>query len=308
MPDQVPDGFSWSASRNNLFENCPRAYFFQYYLAVNKAEDADSDRAGRARRLKCLKTIPMWVGSHVHDAAETLLKRARDDRDADADPAIDAMLRQMRQDYKDSKTNRAATRDPRHYARFHEHEYGQDVPDEKWKICVDEAVEMVRTFTGLGYVEQVRALAAEDLLALEDLQRWSFESVPVWVRIDLAFRDADETVHILDWKTGRRIREDNPLQLMGYAAYAEHAWDVVADRLAVREVYLRLEDPEKSCTIDDDELERARGQIRESVDAMIAALADPRHNVAREEAFEALPEPRKCARCFYRGICPSSAA
>lgn len=305
MPELIPEGFSWSASRASQLENCPRAYFFQYYLAVGRAIDADDRRRREAQRLKQLKTVPMWIGSHVHDAIEGMLKTASRGHAAHAADAADRMLEAMRKDYRDSLSNAASRGDPRRHVRFHEHEYGVSVSPEKWKLSVEEAVEMVRAFARLGFIDTVRELGPKDLLALEDLQQWEFDGIPIWVRIDLAFRDPSGTIHILDWKTGRSIRGENPLQLMGYAAYAEKQWAARANDLAVREVYLRLDKPERWCEIDDAALDGARGQIRASVEQMIDALPDPGQNLAIEERFEALPERQKCSRCFFRAICPA---
>lgn len=221
-----------------------------------------------------------------------------------AEKAVEEMIQGMRRDYADSRDDRA--RKEKNYkarARFHEHEYGPVPSPEQWKEAVDEAAEMVRGFAGFDYLAQVSVLPKGDLLALEDLEQWSFEGVPVWVKIDLAFRDGDARVHILDWKTGRRVSEDNPLQMTGYAVYAHRAWDIPFENLAVREVYLRLEQPEKYCTIDEAVMERARGRIAESIGAMLGLLEDPSEDVGREETFEASPEAWRCRRCNFRKIC-----
>jgi hypothetical protein len=49
--------------------------------------------------------------------------------------------------------------------------------------------------------------------------------VEVFLRMDLAFRDADGRVVIVDWKTGRREGRFNEIQVAGYALYAtEQGW------------------------------------------------------------------------------------
>ncbi len=308
MPERVPNGFSWSASRDNQFRNCPRAYFYHYYLALGHGIDADADRAREARRLRSMTTLPMWIGSHVHDAIEGLLRLARTGQPAHAAKAADRMVQAMRHDYRESMENVAARSDPRRHTRFHEHEYGIRVPDAQWKRAVDEAVEMLTAFARLEYLDTIRELEPQAVLGLEDLQKWSFENVPIWVRIDLAYRDPGGTIHIVDWKTGRVVRDDNPLQLMGYAAYAERAWDATHDDLAVREVYLRNDPPEKACEVDPAGLEHARRTIRTSVADMLGLLDDPSVNRASESSFATKPDERKCARCFFRGLCPDAAA
>ncbi|UCF67176.1 MAG: PD-(D/E)XK nuclease family protein, partial [Acidobacteriota bacterium] len=268
-PSGIPNGFSWSATRHGMLQECPRRYFFHYYLAMGRVEHADSRRVAEARRLRHMTTVPMWVGARVHDAIETILRGAQsrdslgeEQIEAQVAEAVTAMVERMRTDYRDSKLDSARHRNPRHVTRFHEHEYAIDVPDEQWRRVVDDAKQMVHSFARLGYVETTRQLRPDDLLALEELDRWFLDSVPIWVKIDLAYRDGDGTVHIVDWKTGKKERDDNPLQLTGYATFAARSWEAPSDKLAVREVYLRREDPEKWCTIDESTIERAEAEIR----------------------------------------------
>ncbi|MDQ7007153.1 MAG: PD-(D/E)XK nuclease family protein [Acidobacteriota bacterium] len=307
MFEQVPHDFSWSASRHGTFENCRRAYFFHYYLALGKVSDADPGRSAEARRLRAMTTVPMWVGSQVHDTIERLLRTARRGGVIDVDAAVAAMLDGMRRDYVDSRDDLA--RKERNYkgrTRFHEHEYGPEPSPREWKQAAEDAESMVRDFVRLDYLETVRALDNGALLALEDLQKWDFHGVGVWVKIDLAYRDAEGRVNIVDWKTGRRINEDNPLQMTGYASYAHRTWDAPLARLAVREVYLRLPDPEKWCRVDDAVIEQANEKIEASIRSMLSLLDDPSQDVAGERNFDAAPEEWRCRRCNFRGICPEA--
>lgn len=306
MIEQIPERFSWSATRHGMFVDCPRRYFYHYYLAGGLALDSTREQSREARRLKNMTSVPMWVGSRVHDAIEAMLKVARGGGEVDVEKFADDTLQQMRRDYVDSMKNRAAREDPRFVTRFSEHEHDHPVDDATWKRSVDEALEMIRRFAGLGYLERVRDLPATDTLALETLEQWFLERIPIWVKIDLAYREADGVVNIVDWKTGKVVREDNPLQLMGYAAYAAEAWSTPTDKLAVREIYLRNEDPEKACTIDEAGIDRARDKIRHSVMAMLELIEDRLRNRARVERFEAIPVDWKCRNCFFQKICPDA--
>ncbi len=304
MFEQVPKDFSWSASRHGTFENCRRAYFFHYYLALGKVSAADPARSSEARRLRSMTTVPMWVGSQVHDTIERLLRAARRGTTTDVEAAVATMLDGMRRDYVDSRDDLARKeRNFKGRVRFHEHEYGPVPSPQEWKQAAADAEAMVRDFARLEYLEQVRGLEASALLALEDLQKWDFHGVGVWVKIDLAFRDDKGRVHILDWKTGRRINDDNPLQMTGYASYAHRAWDAPLDKLAVREVYLRLPSPEKWCSIDEGAIGQANEKIAASIRSMLSLLDDPSQDIAGEHNFEAAPAAWRCRRCNFRAIC-----
>lgn len=306
--DPVPRGFSWSATRHGAFTDCPRAYFFSYYLAKGRAENPDPGRARLAVRLAALTSIPMWVGSRVHDTIEQLLADVLAGREARVEPALERMLARMRREFAASRDGDQLTADdPRTATRFLEHEYAsRAVDDGEWKLRVAEAQEMVRAFAKLGYLEIARALPPAARPRLEQLEKFGFHGVDVWVKIDFAYQDAaDGTVHVIDWKTGRRERGENPLQMMVYAGYARKVWRTPPERLRVREVYLRLPDPERACAVSSESLELAEEAMRASIRAMLDRVADRHAHRAHEEEFELADSARPCRNCFFRGICPA---
>lgn len=305
MSEVIPQGFSWSASRHELFERCPRAYFFHYYLALGRVRGADPKRVAEAKRLRGMTNLWMWLGSRVHDTIEALLGEAhRERRRPDVEAAADRMIERMREDYRSStRYGRDGRPRGRDSVRFHEHEYDEDPGREVWKRATDEAKQMVLDFGGLPYLDQLAELPAKDMLGIEELDKWFFEGCPVWVKIDLAFRDGEGAVNVLDWKTGKRIREDDPVQMLGYATYAREKWRDGGGGLSVREVYLRHQQ-EKPCDLDPGKLTEARDTILESIRGMLSALENPEQNVAVEDDFPTAPDATKCSRCFFRRICP----
>ncbi|MBP7145905.1 MAG: PD-(D/E)XK nuclease family protein [Acidobacteria bacterium] len=305
----IPETFSWSASRGSAFRDCPRAYFFHYYLAVGRGEQADPARARLAWRLRHLTSVPLWVGSRVHDTIERLLRSSRSDSSLTVEQAIEDMVARMRREYAQSRRgDQLRTPDPKDAARFHEHEYGVAVPDEVWRQRVEEAREMLRAFARLGYLDVARGLHDGELLGLEGLEQWQFEGVPMWVRIDFAYRDPEGVVHIVDWKTGRYDRGENPLQMMAYASFAARTWGVPLDALDVREVYLRLPEPDRRCRIDAESVAAAEAQMRASIGAMLAPVRDRERNTAREDDFPLAADMRSCRNCFFFKVCPAGAA
>jgi hypothetical protein len=302
----VPRGFSWSATRHGLFTDCPRAYFYGYYLAKGRAQDPDPERARLAARLAALTSLPMWVGSRVHDAIEGLLREALGGGPAALEPALEQMVSRMRRDYAASRDGDQLTAaDPRSATRFAEHEYPHlAVDDEEWRVRVNEAREMLGAFGRLGYLDAARALPREARASVERLEKFALDGVDVWVKIDFAWRDGDGLVHIVDWKTGKKERGENPLQMMVYAGYARKAWQAEPERLRVREVYLRQADPERHCTITAATIAAAQAEIRASIGAMLEKVSDRAQHLAREDDFGFAASVRSCRGCFFRAICP----
>lgn len=300
--------FSWSASRSRLFRDCPRAYYYSYYGAWGGWDRAAEAGARHLYYLKNLTTLPLWVGKQVHDAVERLLREVRAGRRADPATEAEAMVQRMRSDYRDSMTDRARE-DPKGAARFFEHHYGADPPPARWVAARDDAVSCLETFGRLPFLDNLERLGPEAFLALENLEQWDFDGTPVYVRLDLAYRDGEGRIHLVDWKTGRRKNPPDPLQMLGYAAYATEAWKVTPSDLEVREVYLRFaDDPDNPCPVSERTLEEGRTRITASIGDMKALLEDPEANLAREGDFPLTDQPRTCRYCFFREVCPQPAA
>ena len=63
----------------------------------------------------------------------------------------------------------------------------------------------------------------ERWLALEDLVSFHVGEVEVFLRMDLAYRDHDGRVVIVDWKTGRNEGRFNEVQVAGLRALRHRA-------------------------------------------------------------------------------------
>ena len=55
--------WSWSHSRRETFQECPRKYYYQYYASHNGWEADAPETARLAYRLKNLTTLPEEIGA-----------------------------------------------------------------------------------------------------------------------------------------------------------------------------------------------------------------------------------------------------
>jgi CRISPR/Cas system-associated exonuclease Cas4 (RecB family) len=121
--------------------------------------------------------------------------------------------------------------------------------------------------------------------------------------MDLAFRRADGRVVIVDWKTGRSEGRFNEVQVACYALYAaEQGWVRSAEEIETQLVYLALSRT-VSRRLTAATLDRVRSFVRRSADGMRALLTDVITNVAREQDFPRIDDPRVCRRCNFRRLC-----
>jgi CRISPR/Cas system-associated exonuclease Cas4 (RecB family) len=292
-PSGVPSSgsrpFSWSASRHDSFATCRRRYYYSYYASLEDEE---------IRRLKKLSALPLWAGSVVHDTIESFLKTN------DRLPSVEqqeALVRAtvhtgMLADWRESEAGSLRF-------RLFEHEYQVPVDREDKKIAVGTVMRSLRNFFRSATLAEALAAGRGRWLALEDLVSFHVDGVEVFLRMDLAYRDGDGRVVIVDWKTGRGEGRFNEVQVAGYALYAlEQGWVASPEEIATELNYLVVPRVARRA-FTAQKLDHARRFIARSAKDMKSLLLDPELNEARLEDFPMIDRPRICRRCNFRRLC-----
>ena len=120
--------------------------------------------------------------------------------------------------------------------------------------------------------------------------------------IDFAYRDEDERVHVLDWKTGKERGADH-MQVAQYALYAQRKWKVAPESVVGGLVYLGAGADRVDVAVDAPALEAAQARMRESIAGMKERLDDPLRNAASRERFPQIEDRTACRRCPFRRPC-----
>jgi CRISPR/Cas system-associated exonuclease Cas4 (RecB family) len=284
----VGSEFSWSVSRHDVFARCRRRYFYSYYAANDDPE---------IQRLKKLSALPMWAGSVVHETIEALLKTRDTMPSPDEQEALirAAVHGQMLTDWRESEAGSVRF-------RLFEHEYEVPVePDDK-KIVVGTVMRSLRNFFKSPILAEAFAAGRERWLSVEDLVSFNVGDVPVFLRMDLAFRDREGRVIIVDWKTGRGEGRFSEVQVAGYALYAaEQGW-AAPEEIRTELAYLAIPRYVRR-TVDRRKLDHLRSYVAKSAKNMRALLLDPVANLARLEDFPMIDRPQTCRRCNFRRLC-----
>jgi CRISPR/Cas system-associated exonuclease Cas4 (RecB family) len=289
--DKVRDArdFAWSASRHDTFATCPRKYYYSYYGILDDPE---------VQRLKQLSALALWAGSVVHETIEEFLRT----NDAIPETAVqEALIRavvheRMLREWKESEGGTEGF-------RLFEHEYVQPIEQEDKKILVGIVMRSLRNFFKSPLLREAFKVRRSSWLSMEELVSFQVDDVPVFLRMDLAYRDERGRVRIVDWKTGRRAGKFNDVQIAGYALYAaEKGWAKSATEITTELAYLiwpRYVRKDVTQPI----LDTARRFVTRSAKTMRALLNDPDRNFARIEDFPRIDRPRVCRRCNFRKLC-----
>ena len=271
-----------------MFARCRRRYFYSYYAANDDPE---------IQRLKKLSALPMWAGSVVHETIEALLKTRDTMPSPDEQEALirAAVHGQMLTDWRESEAGSVRF-------RLFEHEYEVPVePDDK-KIVVGTVMRSLRNFFKSPILAEAFAAGRERWLSVEDLVSFNVGDVPVFLRMDLAFRDREGRVIIVDWKTGRGEGKFSEVQVAGYALYAaEQGW-AAPEEIRTELAYLAIPRYVRR-TVDRRKLDHLRSYVAKSAKNMRALLLDPVANLARLEDFPMIDRPQACRRCHFRRLC-----
>lgn len=276
-------------SRHDSFASCRRRYYYSYYAA---AEDPE------IQRLKRLSALPMWAGNVVHETIEEILKTREAIPSATEQEAIvhAAVHSRMLGEWRESEAGSLRF-------RLFEHEYQTPVEPEDKKILVGIVMRSLRHFFKSDLLRELYAAGRERWLTVEDLVSFEVAGVNVYLRMDVAFRDREGRVVIVDWKTGRGEGRFNEVQLAGYALYAAQAgWVGSPEEIQTQLAYLVIPRYVQR-QVDQKRLDLAKAFIQKSAGTMKSLLLDPQQNLARLEDFPMCDRPQLCRRCNFRRLC-----
>ncbi|HTP50576.1 MAG TPA: PD-(D/E)XK nuclease family protein [Anaeromyxobacteraceae bacterium] len=300
---ELQNEFSWSKSRHEKLEDCPRAYYYHYYGSWGGWEAAAGTPTRELYVLKKLSSRWQWAGSVVHEALRHMLNRARMAGDRKGLEELVAQTRQRSRAIWSSSRDKSYWREATRIVGLLEHEYGEPVPAEEWKRVWDEVIEgSIRAFYRSETFDRIRAVPAADWLTVDELDSWAFEGTKVWVAIDFAYRDERGRIHVLDWKTGRERGVDHT-QVAIYALYARQKWGVPPEAVQGSLVYLCGGEERVDVDVDPTSLARSEGKMRESIAGMKALLDDPQRNQASMARFAPIEDRGACRRCPFRRPC-----
>jgi len=300
MPDILENTFSWSVSRDRVFEECPRQYYYQYYGSWGGWESHAQERVRELYILKQLKHRPMWIGEVVHDCIRHTLRNLSRGIPVIPLAEIRALTRdRMRTDFRNSR-DRRYRRNPKLCGLF-EHEYDVAVTDAEWRAAADQVDRCLVTFYESDVYAQLSSLRPEDFLEVEELRRFELDGFGINIKLDCLVRETDRIV-VWDWKTGRRESPGSQLQMACYAYYASGRYGIPVHRVTPRrfELFTGQVHPD---TLGERALEELLGYIRGSIKDMRALLDDPERNEASEERFAQVARREICSRCSFLRVC-----
>lgn len=302
MRRQIKNDFRWSISRDGVFRECPRKYYFCHYGFWSGWEIEADPRTRRIYILKQLRNRHTWIGQVVHECiARSLSNLARGVPLLPVDEILSITRGRMRQDFRDSRSGRYRHK-PKECCGLFEHEYQMEVSDEEWKDAADTVELCLRNFYESDVFEHFKTLRPINFLETEEFASFRLDDIDIAMKLDCAIREG-ETVTVWDWKTGRREANTGlSLQMACYALYVKQVHHTPLANIRTRRFDLyrsRIHDQRMTPRSLDEILSYIRGSAKD----MRGMLDDVPNNVATEGRFSKVEKPGICLKCNFLGVC-----
>lgn len=297
--------FSWSVSRNSLFQECMRKYYYNYYGSWGGWDVNIPDKV--VRELYILKNLQMrwmWKGNIVHHEIERVLKELVSTGSLTPfEKSRERVTKLMREGFRSSREGRYRNVNGslKNELALFEHEYETDTSDEKWKKNYDETILCLENFYGSDVLDSVRELDKSEVITIESMKpsTLSFSDERLFVKPDLAYKK-DGGLRIVDWKTGGTDSDD--FQFRVYTIYAMEELGFDLRDIEVIE-YNLVHDRKIVHNFTQEEIEAAKRTIIESIAEMKSLLADPEENIAVMTDFPRTENLKTCDWCNFKKIC-----
>jgi len=297
--DDFKNEFSWSKSRDEVFQTCKREYYFQHYGFWDGWKEGSPAR--EAYILKGLTTRQAWVGEVVHDFIKKVLifNKARMQLPL---PQLLCELRQrLNEEFCFSKA-KGYRQYPKKTGLF-EHEYDVPLTQDEWNETFKLAEDAITKFYNSDTLQRIQEISSKNWVYPEEYSHFDFEGTKVNVQLDFAIKESDSGT-IYDWKTGKETSNDvaMKIQLPCYALYASQKWKLPPDKIIVKIYNPRLE-KEETFAITEEAINGIKQYMRNSIAEMKASLQDPENNSARIEDFPETESKGHCQYCKFKRLC-----
>ncbi|WP_300902585.1 PD-(D/E)XK nuclease family protein [uncultured Clostridium sp.] len=207
---------SWSTSRMNILKECPRSYYYNYYLAHNGwFKDAEPIRR-KVYKLKKLTNIYMVKGSALHEQAKIAIEEIKDGKEVAYKTENDmrnAVVNKLKEAVVESISNLSSGKfnSTCKGMMLQEYYYGGSISKENGdkikedvKVCIDNLF-ICKTFDRLSSLTTVKIIEIDETGFDNCL---FIDGVKLYFKVDLIYEEENGEVWVVDWKTGKYSEDD----------------------------------------------------------------------------------------------------
>ncbi|NIA03788.1 MAG: hypothetical protein GWP09_00370 [Nitrospiraceae bacterium] len=302
--------FSWSLSRDGVFKECKRKYFYDYY---GYWEGWKSDAPELTRKIYVLKNLSnrfVWIGSLVHRIVRDLIFQKRARVPVNLSNVLRKLNKKLSEEFQFSKDKKYWIYSKK--GGLIEHEYQWNVDSDDWEDLFELAKKCIVNFYNSEVFNTISKINPKQMLFIEDLLNFNLDDINVLLSVDFSYRLNESEnlmkkkvskIVVYDWKTGL-MREDNgfDFQLALYSFYLMKKFNLSFEDIIALKYNLRYNVIEKY-SVDKEKMDFVRNYVKRSANAMLSLLRDKKNNEAVIDDFPKTSDEDVCSKCKYRKIC-----
>jgi hypothetical protein len=278
----------WSVSRYDVFQTCKRRYYYQYY-----AKHDDPAIRDRAMMLKSMTTVPLEIGNIAHDVMESILHRLiKSSQPVDID-RLENFVHQRAEQYVTSK-------------KFLEVHYKEQEQID-WMPLAERAFSSIRNIVTSDRFAWILELpqSSKDQWMIEPagFGETRIEGMKAYCKVDFMLPHED-TIYIMDWKTGKPDADKHRKQLIGYSLFARYHFEGRFANIIPMVCYVKEGYEEVQPEITNDDISSFVETVRSETTEMKSYNLDEFKNTPKMKAAFPLSESTSpCRFCEYRELC-----
>ncbi|MCP4651824.1 MAG: PD-(D/E)XK nuclease family protein [Candidatus Omnitrophica bacterium] len=289
---------TWSFSRGRLFNECRRAYYYQYYASWGGWERNSDELARKAYILKNVRNMDAWIGDIVHQAIKWILRTMLNGEGVTLDQARNTIKHQLVKTWEQSRSS-AWEKNIKNNLNLLEHYYKREPTREELSRRIRKAVESIYNFYNSGLIDNFSKLEKENFLTIDELDSFNFEGVKTFAIPDLAIKTNKYCLY--DWKTGKPSEKD-VLQLSCYVLYAVSKWGLDPEDVNIIPIYLTQKGFSTDAVMPVN-IDIVKTHIRGSLAEMRAVLLDVKNNKIDAKLCPKAEDSWRCKNCKFQEIC-----
>lgn len=298
---------SWSISKMKTLNSCEREYYYTYYGSHNGWIYTSTDEQKLAWRLKKLTNLWMCFGDVVHNQIKGIINICKKDKTKfmNAIRLNEVTLNLLRNIVRES-IQKYKTDEWNEYPKgtmLQEYYYGNTISKELGNELKERLNQCINSFYVSKSFEDI--LKSETMILENDEDVFSsiqYNSLKIYSKIDLLYKDTEGYYIIVDWKTGKPSDSDKE-QLLVYAWYVMEQYGVHYSKIKGRIEYL-LDGYSEELLFKYEDIEYIKCKVENDLKIINYYLDDINLNKAKEKIeFHKTDQSYKCKNCKFRLLC-----
>jgi hypothetical protein len=291
--------WSWSLSRDNIFNSCLRKYYYQYYKSHNGWEWDSPEENKKVYRLKKLQSTDAILGNSVH---HLLHKIIHDNYPINKESFSKKIKKDLNDAFRSSQNEAAWEMNPSQNTMLKEIYYDDELSDKKIDMINYKMDKILNYIVNTDIIENIKNSYYVKSFDTNTFETIDYKDTKVYAIPDLIYqKDKNQLPFIVDWKTGKEQNSTiEQLKLYSYYYFKNYKY-----KGPIKTVFVYLYEQQiKEYEFEYNVIDEVKIRIDESIKKMKNLLEDEKWNKPKaKDEFVKRENDIVCSFCKYRELC-----